>query len=186
MSEDNNKDNKKQKKKRTTGQKFLKGFSIFILILIIIGVIGAGAIGGIVLSILKDVPKIDPTNINASLNQTSFILTQEGDLIEKIQVPEFRTVVSLDEIPQHLQDAFIAIEDERFEKHIGIDPKGIISSAVTNIKAGTIVRGASTITQQLVKNVYLSNEKSWDRKIKEAYLSIQVEKILTKGQILEL
>ena len=184
MSEDNNKDNKK--KKKSGGSKFLKGFKIFVLILVVIGVIGAGAIGGIVLSILKDVPKIDPTNINASLNQTSFILTQEGELIEKIQVPEFRTVVSLDQIPQHLQDAFIAIEDERFEKHIGVDPKGILSSAITNIKAGKIVRGASTITQQLVKNVYLSNEKSWDRKIKEAYLAIQVQKVLTKDQVLEL
>src|SRR5699024_2371981 len=125
-------------------------------------VIGAGAIGGIVLSILKDAPDINPTTINASLDQTSFILTPDGDLVEKIQVPEFRTVVSLNQIPTHLQNAFIAIEDERFKTHIGIDPKGIASSAMANFKAGGIVRGASTITQQLVKNVYLTNEKSWD------------------------
>lgn len=186
MSEDNNRSNRKKKKKQSTRTNILKGFKIFVIILLVVMVVGAGAVGGMVISILKDVPKIDPTNINASLNQTSFILNQDGELIEKIQVPEFRTVVSLDQIPRHLQDAFIAIEDERFEKHIGIDPKGIISSAMANIKAGGIVRGASTITQQLVKNVYLTNEKSWDRKIKEAYLAIQVQKVLTKDQILEL
>lgn len=184
MSEDNNQNNKKNKKSR--GKSILKGLKIFILILLIISIVGVGALGGIVLSILKDVPQIDPTNINASLDQTSFILNQEGELIEKIQAPEFRTVVSLDQIPTHLQDAFIAIEDERFKKHMGVDPKGIVSSAMANIKAGGIVRGASTITQQLVKNVYLTREKKWDRKIKEAYLALKVEKILTKDQILEL
>ncbi len=183
MSKDN-KDNKKEKK--SVGSSFLKGLKVFSIILLVIIVLGVSALGGITLSVLKDLPPIDPTNIGSSLNQTSFILTEDGELIEKIQVPEFRTVVDLNEIPKHLQDAFIAIEDERFEKHIGIDPKGIVSSAMDNLKAGRIVRGASTITQQLVKNVYLTNEKSWDRKIKEAYLAIKVQNILTKDQVLEL
>ncbi|NLV77594.1 MAG: PBP1A family penicillin-binding protein, partial [Tissierellia bacterium] len=69
--------------------------------------------------------------------------------------------------------------------HIGVDPKGIIKSTIDNIKAGHIVRGASTITQQLAKNLYLTSEKKLDRKIKEAYLALQIEKVLTKDQILE-
>lgn len=186
MSEDKIQKKKKKKKKNPSKFSFGKFLKLLVLTTLIILVIGAGVVGGMVASILKDVPKIDPTNIYASLDQTSFIYGPDGELIEKIQAPEFRTIVELNQMPVHLRDAFIAIEDERFEKHIGVDPKGIASSAIANIKAGTIVRGASTITQQLVKNVYLSDVKSWDRKIKEAYLALQVEKILTKDQILEL
>lgn len=181
MSEDKN--NKKKQPRKTN---ILKFFKIFFIVILVLGVVSAGAVGGVVLSILKDAPKINPTNINASLDQTSFIFSPDGELIEKIQAPEFRTVVNLSQIPLHLQEAFIAIEDERFRKHIGVDPKGIVSSAMDNLKAGGIVRGASTITQQLVKNVYLTREKKWDRKIKEAYLALQMEKVLTKDQILEL
>ncbi len=187
MSEEYNNKNKQEtdldkdenKKKKNFFKTFLKALLILILA-------GGVIIGGVVISILKDAPEIDPTNINSSLDQTSFILSPEGELIEKIQAEEYRTVVKLDKMPKHLQDAFIAIEDERFENHIGIDPRGIISSAVDNIRAGRIVRGASTITQQLVKNVYLTREKSWERKIKEAYLALKVERVLTKDQILEL
>ena len=150
-----------------------------------VGIIAGGALVGIVVSILGDIPTIDPTTINA-LDQTSTIYDSEGNLIEKIQAHEFRTIVKLNEMPKHLRLAFISIEDERFYDHIGIDPKGIIASAVDNIKAGYIVRGGSTITQQLVKNVYLDKDKEWDRKIKEAYLAIKMEKdYLTKDQILE-
>ncbi len=190
MSEENKNDNRidqdvkrgkrrKKKKKRGFFKKFLL---IFLVICLILGAIAAG----MVFSILRDVPKIDPTNINSSLDQTSTILSPDGQVIEKIQAPENRTVVKLEKMPKHLRDAFISIEDERFESHMGIDPRGIAASAVDNVKAGRIVRGASTITQQLVKNVYLTREKSWERKIKEAYLSLKVERVLSKDQILEL
>lgn len=180
-----NKDNKKKKKKGKKGQTVLKSIKVFFIVILMISIIGGGVLVGVVLSILKDVPEIDPTTINA-LDQTSTIYDSDGNLIEKIQAPEFRTIVKLNQMPKHLKDAFISIEDERFYDHIGIDPKGIVSSAIDNIKAGYIVRGASTITQQLVKNVYLTSDKEWDRKIKEAYLAIQMEKnYLTKDQILE-
>lgn len=185
---DNNNDKKKKtkkKKKQKSGNRFFKFLKILLLIIIMLTVIGGGIVVGAVLSILKDVPDIDPANVNASLDQTSTIYDSNGELIEKIQAPEFRTVVDLDVIPIHLQEAFISIEDERFKSHFGVDPKGIVSSAIDNVKAGSIVRGASTITQQLVRNVYLNMDKSWDRKIKEAYLAVQMDKALTKDQILE-
>ena len=97
-------------------------------------VIAAGTVGGIVVAIVKDAPEIDPTNISSLLNQTSFILDENGKVIEKIQTEEYRTIVSLSKIPSHLQDAFIAIEDERFESHIGVDPRGIASSLMDNLK----------------------------------------------------
>lgn len=182
---DNKNSNDNKKKKKSTGKIILKSLKIFIIIFLMLSVIAGGVVIGVVLSILKDAPNIDPTKVNASLDLTSTIYDSQGELIEKIQAPEFRTIVKLNQMPKHLLDAFIAIEDERFETHIGVDPKGIVSSALDNIKAGGIVRGASTITQQLVKNVYLTREKNWDRKIKEAYLAIQMEKVLTKDQILE-
>lgn len=183
---DNNNDNKKKKKKLSTGQIVLKSLKIFLIVFLMVSVIAGGALIGVVLSILKDVPDIDPSNVNASLDLTSTIFDTNGELVEKIQAPEFRTIVKLNQMPKHLRDAFISIEDERFESHIGVDPKGIISSALDNLKAGYTMRGASTITQQLARNVYLPEEKrGWDKKIREAFLALQIEKVLTKDQILE-
>lgn len=183
---DNNNDNKK-KKKGSTKKTIFKSLKIFLVVFLMLSVIAGGVVIGVVLSILKDAPDIDPSKVNASLDLTSTIYDTDGNLIEKIQssTNEFRTVVKINQMPKYLRDAFIAIEDERFETHIGVDPKGIVSSAMDNLKAGSAVRGASTITQQLARNVYLTLEKSWDRKIKEAYLALKIEKVLTKDQILE-
>lgn len=178
---DENKNKKKKKKGKLTAFKVIK---ISLLLLIIIAILGGGIIAGAVLSIVKDAPEIDPSNINATLAQTSTILDIEGNLIEKIQAPEFRTVVNLSKMPQHLLDAFISIEDERFEEHIGVDPLGIIGALVDNFKSGNL-RGASTITQQLVRNLYLTNDVTLTRKITEAYLALRMERILSKDQILE-
>ncbi len=182
MSENNTKKKKKKKFKLT----FFKSFKILIILLLIALIIGGGSVAGMVLSIIKDAPEIDPSTINSELNQTSTIYDSNNNMLEKIQSisGEYRTIVSLDKMPQHLLDAFISIEDERFYDHIGVDPKGILGSAMENFKAGGIVRGASTITQQLVKNLYLSSDKKWNRKITEAYLAIQMERTLHKDQIL--
>ncbi|MDR7870147.1 MAG: PBP1A family penicillin-binding protein [Tissierellaceae bacterium] len=182
MAENNNRDKKKKKKNKLN---FGKGFKIFIITLLIVVILSGGAMAGMVISIIKDAPDIDPKVINSTLDQTSFIYDNQGNLIEKVEAAEFRTFVSLDAMPKHLKDAFIAIEDERFYEHHGVDPKGIVGSMLENVKAGGIVRGASTITQQLVKNVYLSPDKLWSRKIQEAYLALQLERVLHKDQILE-
>lgn len=182
MTENNNREKKKKKNSKFT---IGKGLKIFIIAILIIAILAGGALAGIVISIIKDAPEIDPTEINASLDHTSFIYDNEGNLIEKVEAAEFRTFVGLDAMPQHLIDAFIAIEDERFYDHFGVDPRGIVGSMVENFKAGGIVRGASTITQQLIKQVYLSPDKLWSRKIQEAYLALQLERVLHKDQILE-
>jgi penicillin-binding protein 1A len=162
----------------------LKTLKIILLVLIFVGILSSGIVGIGVVGIIHEVPEIDPTTIVSSLNQTSTIYDLEGNLVEKIQAEELRTVVSINKMPKHLLDAFIAIEDERFHEHPGVDIKGIGAAMLDNIRTGSL-RGGSTITQQLVKNVYLTNEVSITRKIKEAYLALQVEKVLTKDQILE-
>lgn len=174
-------DKKKKPKKKATFGKILK---IIILTTLILTIVAGGVVAGAVISIVRGAPEIEPTNIIASLAQTSRILDQNGNLIEKIQAPEFRTVVTIDQIPQHTIDAFISIEDERFYDHKGVDPVGILAAVVDNIKSGSL-RGASTITQQLARNLYLTNEVSMTRKITEAYLAIQIEQALTKNQTLE-
>ncbi|NLY46230.1 MAG: PBP1A family penicillin-binding protein [Tissierella sp.] len=182
MSENNNREKKKKKKNKFS---FAKGFKITIIVLLIVTILSGGAVAGMVISIIKDAPEINPAEINSSLDHTSFIYDNSGNLLEKIDAAEIRTYVSLDTMPQHLIDAFVAIEDERFYEHHGVDPKGIVGSMFENVKAGGIVRGASTITQQLIKQVYLSPDKLWSRKIQEAYLALQMERVLHKDQILE-
>lgn len=162
----------------------MKTFKIILLSLLFIGILFSGIIGVGVVEIIKEAPEIDPTTIISSLNQTSTIYDLEGNLVEKIQAEELRTVVSINKMPKYLLDAFVAIEDERFYEHPGVDIKGIGAAMIDNIKSGSL-RGGSTITQQLVKNVYLTNDVSITRKVKEAYLALQVEKVLTKDQILE-
>ncbi len=93
--------------------------------------------------------------------------------------------VTLEQVPRHLIDALLAMEDRRFYSHVGIDPKGLLRAAKRNFKAGAIREGGSTITQQLAKNSYLSNERTLGRKLEEALLATWLEVRLTKEQILE-
>ena len=94
--------------------------------------------------------------------------------------------VPLDEIPDQLIKAVLATEDRRFYEHLGIDFLGTIRAIVTNAEAGGVVQGGSTITQQLAKNLFLSNERTYTRKINEAFLAIWLETHLTKNEILKL
>lgn len=145
----------------------------------------AGSVGLAFVNILTTAPEIDPYSINSGFEETSLIFDKDNNLLEKIETAEYRTFVKLNKVPKYLKDAFISIEDERFYEHPGVDPKGIISSLYENFKAGGVVRGASTITQQLIKNTYLSNEQTLTRKLKEIYLALNLETKLSKDQILE-
>lgn len=175
------KNKKIRKKNRFT---IFKAIKILLVAVIMAGILAGGAVGVAVLAILEEAPEIDPTNILTSLSETSSIYDQNNNLIEKIQAEELRTIVSIKDMPKHLIDAFIAIEDHRFEEHPGVDLEGIAGAVVDNFKSGGL-RGASTITQQLVKNVYLTDDIKLTRKITEAYLALKVETILSKDQILE-
>jgi penicillin-binding protein 1A len=178
-------------KKPKTKNKFLKALKITIITLVCIGIIGAATGIGIIMAVIQDVPEIDYTKVATSLNENSVILDEEGQLIEKIQAVEFRTIVDISQIPEQVQNAFIAIEDERFRTHNGFDLKRIFGALWADIKARQVVQGASTITQQLVKNLYLFDEvdkhnlvNDVKRKIREVYLAIEMDKNLSKDQIL--
>lgn len=120
-----------------------------------------------------------------SPKSTTRIYADDGTLFAELFV-ERRIPVPLSEIPKHVRDAFIAQEDVRFYKHIGIDLRAILRAVYKNMITGKIVEGASTITQQLARNLFLSPKKTLKRKIEEAILAIQIERTYSKDEILNL
>ena len=110
-----------------------------------------------------------------NLNQ-HLIYDNNGEIVEDLS----ESWVSLDEVSPYVIDATIAIEDKKFHDHHGFDYLRIIKSLYVNFKSGEARQGASTITQQLAKNLYLSFEKTWERKLKEAWLTIELEHNMKK------
>ena len=123
--------------------------------------------------------------INYNPPTSSVILDAKGEKIAYIFEGQHRLYATYDEMPGYLIEALVAIEDTRFFEHNGVNPDAIIRAALRNFEAGHKVEGGSTLTQQLVKNTILNNERSYSRKIKEAILSMKIENELTKEQILE-
>ena len=113
------------------------------------------------------------------------LFSDNDELIAEFYI-EKRIIISIDKIPLRLKQATLAVEDSYFYFHFGIDPKAIIRAFFTNLKAGKIVEGGSTITQQLSKTLFLTRDRTLTRKIKEAILAIRLELIFSKDEILEM
>lgn len=119
------------------------------------------------------------------LDLTTTVRTEDGEVVKTLY-NENREYVSVDHIPDHVLQAFVAVEDRRFYEHQGIDLQSIGRAVYRDILARSKVEGGSTITQQLSKNLFLTNDKSWTRKIKESMASLYLERRLSKDEILEL
>lgn len=119
------------------------------------------------------------------MHSATSIVNEDGDLVTKLFV-ENREIISLYEVPLHVQQAFISIEDARFLEHQGIDFRAITRALYRDILAGSKVEGGSTITQQLVKNTFLSHDKTWLRKTKEVLIAMNIERKYSKDEILEM
>lgn len=117
---------------------------------------------------------------------SSQIYDINGNLIANVHASENRVLVKINKIPQNLQNAFVAVEDARFYEHYGVDPRGILRAVWANMTDGSVSEGGSTITQQLAKNAYLTQERTLKRKIQEVFLALQLERQYTKQEILEL
>ena len=183
MSENETKSPRKGKKKKRTFS--LNRFLRFIILTLLLVILLGGSIGlGTAYAWVKSAA---PLNVNElfDLSQTTYIVDKNDKLIDNLHANENRTMVTIDQIPQDLQDAFIAIEDKRFMKHNGVDPYRIIGALKADLKTGELSQGASTITQQLIKNVYLTPDKKWKRKVVEMYYAIQLERRFRKEKILE-
>ena len=164
-------------------------FVVLITICVVIGCTGIGAFRGII----DNAPDVNDIDISP-LGYATFLYDGDGNQLRKLTAPSSnRLPVSIDQIPVDLQHAVVAIEDERFYEHNGIDVRGILRAFVKNLSSGNLSEGASTITQQLLKNNVFTNwtqESTWlerfTRKIQEQYLAVEIEKkINNKNVILE-
>ena len=150
----------------------------------ILGCIGTGTVIGILWVATRDLPTFDSfQDYQPSL--VSRVYADNGEIIGQFFI-ERRLYTPIDQIPKALTQAVIAVEDTRFLEHPGLDIVGIGRAAWTNLKKGGRFQGASTITQQLARALFLSPERTYQRKIKELILAIKMEWVLTKDQILEM
>ncbi|MEZ8293043.1 penicillin-binding protein 1A [Vibrio splendidus] len=161
--------------------KFIKRLFIFTLICMILGV---STIFGFYYYVKPELPDV-ATLRDVKLQTPMQVFSQDGKLISQFGEKR-RNPVTYDEIPHHLVEALIATEDSRFYEHPGIDPIGITRAALVVAMSGSAKQGASTITQQLARNFFLSNEKKIMRKIKEIFIAIHIEQLLSKEEIMEL
>ncbi len=132
----------------------------------------------------RDLPKFDGLN-SYQPDAASMIYDSNGELIAE-EYEDRRYPVHIEDVPKNVINAFLAAEDAAFYTHPGIDLMSILRAMIKNIQEGSVKQGGSTITQQVVKNLLLSNEKKLERKVKEAILAFEIENSLTKNQILEL
>ncbi|MCH4217444.1 MAG: penicillin-binding protein 1A [Megasphaera sp.] len=149
------------------------------LVLVVIAGLGFGYI----FAAYQSLPAVS-NNMRPAVSSQVFDI--HGRLITTLHSDQNRLPIDINKVPQNLQDAFIAAEDNRFYDHIGIDPIGIVRAVVTNLTNRGIAQGGSTITQQLAKNAFLSPEQTLKRKIQEAMLALEIERKYSKKEILEM
>lgn len=181
---DTNLKRKRRNKKVSKGRKGLKIFSIIMLFLVLTAIVTAA---GYTFAIIKSTDNINLAEIQNLAEPAQFYGT-DGQKIDTLLTDKQRFKLTSDQIPQHLKDAYVSIEDERFYSHPGIDIRRIGGAIIHDIeyfitKKGGL-HGASTLTQQLIKNTVLNDEVKIERKVKEIYLSLQLEKQLSKDEIL--
>lgn len=167
---------KRQKPKKSSYRRI---FSILAIILVVM-------ISGVGLGFLTASMQTKTSIVDIVPPASSQVYDINGELIANIHSVENRVPVTLNKIPKDLQQAFIAVEDARFYQHSGIDPRGILRALWANLTNKGVSEGGSTITQQLAKNAYLTQERTMKRKIQEAFLALQLERQYTKDEILEL
>ncbi|MCG6906814.1 MAG: PBP1A family penicillin-binding protein [Desulfobacteraceae bacterium] len=170
--------------KKAAGGAFSKLLRGFFWTALVILILGAAAAAGLYAYFSKDLPQI--TSLKDY--RPPIITTVFSDDNRKIGefFKERRKVLPLQEMPEMLLHAFVAAEDSRFYKHRGIDLIGILRAFFKNLEAGAIVQGGSTITQQVTKSFFLSPERSYQRKVKEAILAYRIDSSFTKDEVLYL
>ncbi|WP_147802119.1 penicillin-binding protein 1A [Alkalicoccus halolimnae] len=179
--------NKPEKKKtnRPKKEKNLDGWvkkTIFaLLILVMLGIIAGGITA---FAIISNAPELDHDQL--TLSQNPEITDMNDEVVTTLESSENRTSADIDEVPQVMTDAVLSIEDARFYDHFGIDIRRLGGAVIANIRSGFGSEGASTITQQVVKNLYFDFDKTITRKLQEQYLAVQLEQQYTKDQILEM
>jgi penicillin-binding protein 1A len=159
-------------------------WEITLIVVGVLGVLSTLAVGGVLWHYAQDLPDLDQLQ-NYQPSLVTQVYSSDQQLIGQFFI-ERRILTPLSEIPEGLQNAVVAVEDARFFEHPGLDYIGILRAAWTNLRRGGRVEGASTITQQLARSLFLSSERTFDRKVRELVLAYKMELVSTKEQILEL
>ncbi len=165
------------KKKGSSAGRIFLGFIIVILVMIT----GIGC--GFLTASMNTKPDL-ASDIQPPAS--SQIYDINGNEIANVHAAENRRPVKISQVPRDLQNAFVAVEDNRFYEHMGVDPRGIMRALWSNVRGQAISEGGSTITQQLAKNAYLTQDRTLKRKVQEVFLALQLERQYTKQEILEL
>lgn len=179
---------KAAKRKKRMFVRFFKAFLIFCLF---VGIIGIISVGLLFKKIVDNAPDITAEDIKPDAHMSTVYANDGTTVLDTfVDAGSNRIYVSIDQIPKHMQNAFIAVEDTRFREHNGIDLKGIVRAGMTGLLSGNFSQGASTITQQLIKNSIFPNfvnETTFEkveRKIQELYLAVQIEKEINDKDII--
>ena len=180
---------KKKKKKKHIGLRIFLGFQLFLILLILAGV-AYYYVGGYAEKV-SNLKRDALDNVYGSAanifedNQTSVIYDADGEVLSTLIGTQDKYYLYYDEIPSYVYSAFISVEDRKFYSHMGVDFSAIIRAAWAALRNGEVTQGASTITQQLAKMTYLSSEKTWERKVEEIFIAMELERIYSKDKILE-
>lgn len=182
-------EDKQAQRQASSGFEFFKGVgqvagATLLSVTMLASSVVAGGLVGLAVS-FRNLPDVRQLR-NFFPSETTYIYDVKGKLLTSIHGEANREVVPLDRISPDLKRAVLASEDSDFYYHHGINPKGVGRAVITNWTAGGVKEGGSTITMQLVKNLFLSQKREFTRKIAEAVLAIRLEQILTKDQILEM
>jgi penicillin-binding protein 1A len=156
---------------------------LFFIILAAVAIL-FGVTAGVFFVNASDLPEVNALE-EYRPSATTRLFADDGSLLAEFYM-ENRTPIPLARIPKHVIDAFISTEDPRFYRHSGIDVTGVMRAMATNIRAGRIVQGGSSITQQLAKLLFLEPDKTLSRKLKEALLALQIERRYSKDEILNI
>ncbi len=163
-------------------RKFL-WLKITALVVLLLAIILLGMAAGAIYALSRNLPSLESMQKNPTAVNTR-IYDQHGVLIAELHGAENRTLVSSQQIPEVMKQATVAVEDQRFYEHHGVDFQSLFRAIVTDIRAGSTVQGGSTITEQYVKNAYVGNERTYTRKLREAVLAWQLEDRWSKDKIL--
>src|ERR1700738_4163007 len=178
-------DDRRTKRDGLRRRRWLRWTLMAILVVVVVTGLGVAASAFWVLTILpRSLPSVTQLE-SFDASEGTKVYDDNDELVTEFHV-ERRIFVPLAQIPKALREAIIATEDSRFYSHYGVDPMGIARAVFQNFRRGRIVEGGSTITQQLAKVLFLTPDKSLERKLKEAVLALELERRYSKDRILEI
>jgi penicillin-binding protein 1A len=173
----------RKKKRAKSRSRVWLAVKLFVVVVLLALIAGLAVAAGAIYALSRDLPSLSELEKNPTAVNT-IIYDRHGKLIAELHGAENRELVKSGKIPDIMKEATVAVEDERFYEHHGVDYQSVARAMILNLQAGGVVQGGSTITEQYIKNAYVGNERTYTRKIREAVLAWQLEDKWSKDKIL--